>query len=311
MRYGLFKRQLIDSHRLAYLSLFKFIVVLAAFPLIPLTPLRAQTEEDTAEPIVQYKTETNIAYREGQGAENRMQELCRLDIYYPEKIKDYATVIWLHGGGLTGGRRYIPAELKNKNLAVVAVDYRLSPLVKSPVYIEDAAAAVAWVFKSIEHYGGSRQRIFLCGASAGGYLVCMVALDKKYLAVHGIDGDALAGLAPLTAQMITHFTIRKERGIGIRQPVVDEMAPLHHVRKTTMPILLVTGDRELELEGRYEENAYFWRMMKLSGNDAIELHEINGCNHVTCAEPALKLLVSFVKANIPVLTKPPFPQDLQ
>ncbi|MCK7529150.1 MAG: hypothetical protein MZV64_72150 [Ignavibacteriales bacterium] len=34
------------------------------------------------------------------------------------------------------------------------------------------------------------------------------------------------------------------------------MRRLYHVRKDAPPLILITGDRELELLGRYEENAY-------------------------------------------------------
>ena len=73
------------------------------------------------------------------------------------RAKDFATVVWFHGGGLTGGNRFVPSELQGKGLAVVAVNYRLSPKVQSPVYVEDAAAAVAWTLKNIERFGGSRK----------------------------------------------------------------------------------------------------------------------------------------------------------
>ncbi len=66
-----------------------------------------------------------------------------------------------------------------------------------------------------------------------------------------------------SGHVITHFTIRKERGIKGEQAVVDDLAPLFHVRKDSPPMLLITGDRELEMLGRYEENAYFWRMMQV------------------------------------------------
>lgn len=65
---------------------------------------------------------------------------------------------------------------------------------------------------------------------------------------------------------ITHFTVRQERGIEGTQPVVDELAPLYHVRKDAPPLLLITGDREMEMMGRYEENAYRMRMMKVVGH---------------------------------------------
>lgn len=45
------------------------------------------------------------------------------------------------------------------------------------------------------------------------------------------------------------------------------------------PLILITGDRELELLGRYEENAYMWRMMKLVGHEDTYLYEIGGHGH--------------------------------
>ena len=112
-----------------------------------------------------------------------------------------------------------------KGLAVVAVNYRLSPKVKSPAYIEDAAAAVAWTFQNIEKYGGSPKRIFVSGHSAGGYLTSMVGLDKRWLKPHGIDANEIAGLIPYSGHTITHFTVRAERGIDGKQPIIDDLAP--------------------------------------------------------------------------------------
>ncbi|MEY5011029.1 MAG: hypothetical protein RLZZ253_2168, partial [Verrucomicrobiota bacterium] len=74
-----------------------------------------------------------------------------------------------------------------------------------------------------------------------------------------------------------------------------EFAPLFHVKKEAPPILLVTGDREKELLGRYEENAYFWRMMKVAGHKNIQLRELQGFDHSRMADPAMPLLLEFVK----------------
>src|SRR4030095_14455766 len=108
------------------------------------------------------------------------------------------TIVWFHGGGLTAGRKELPEQLKNQGFAVLSVEYRLSPKVKSPAYIEDAAAAVAWVFKHISEYGGSDKLIFVSGHSAGGYLGMMITLDKKYLATYHIDANNIAALIPFS-----------------------------------------------------------------------------------------------------------------
>ena len=248
-----------------------------------------------AKPKGVYETATNILYREGAQLTDYMKERCRLDVYHPKHIKHFPTVVWFHGGGLKAGNRKVPEELREKGIAVVAVNYRLHPKVKSPAYIEDAAAAVAWTFRNIEKYGGSSKRIYVSGHSAGGYLTSMVGLDKRWLATHKIDPNAIAGLIPYSGHTITHFTVRKERGIDGKQPILDDMAPLFHVRKDASPLLLITGDRELELLGRYEENAYLWRMMQVVEHPDTKIMELDGYNHGQMAKPAHPLLLRFIK----------------
>lgn len=246
------------------------------------------------EKIPNYITKENISYRtsEETTSDNYIAERCKLDIYYPSEEKGFATIIWFHGGGINSGNKYIPEQLKEKGVAVVAANYRLSPKAKNPEYIEDAAAAVAWVFKNIEKYGGDVSKIVVSGHSAGGYLASMVGLDKKWLAEFGIDANQIAKLVPFSGHTITHFTIREERGIEGTQPVVDEFAPLFHVRADAPPIILITGDRELEILGRYEENAYFWRMMKEAGHEKTKLYELDGFDHGGMASPAFQILLN-------------------
>jgi acetyl esterase/lipase len=219
-----------------------------------------------------------------------IKERCLLDIYYPKNINNFPTIVWFHGGGLTGGEKEIPFALKEKGFAVIGVNYRLSPKVNAPAYIEDAAAAVAWVFKNIKNYGGDSSLIFVAGYSAGGYLAQMIGLDKMRLNNFNIDANNIAGLFSLSGQAITHFTIRQERGISGTQPIIDEFAPLYHVRKDAPPLVLITGDRELELLGRYEENAYLMRMMKLNGHQKTTLYELDGYDH-GMTEPAFPLMI--------------------
>lgn len=240
-----------------------------------------------------YDIEENINYYSDSinATDLYTKERCVLDIYYPQKEDNFETIIWFHGGGLKAGQKEIPDALKNKGVAVVGVNYRLYPKVKAPTYIEDAAAAVAWVFKNIASYGGDPDMIFISGHSAGGYLASMVGLDKSYLEKYNIDANKIAGLIPFSGHTITHFTVREERGIEGTQPLIDELAPLYHVRPDAPPLLLITGDREKELLGRYEENAYMMRMMKVAGHQETRIMELDGYGH-GMTEPAFPLLLN-------------------
>jgi acetyl esterase/lipase len=244
----------------------------------------------------EYTTQTNIKYYHESIYKNDAYaaERCVLDIYYPKNTKGFATIIWFHGGGLTEGHKEIPEGLKDKGYCIIGVGYRVSPKVKAVNCIEDSAAAIAWVFSNIDKYGGDPNKIFISGHSAGGYLGLMTVLDKHYLAKYNIDSNKVAGLIPFSGQCITHFTARQEKGMRDTQPLVDEMAPLYYVRGDAPPLLLITGDRELEMLGRYEENAYMARAMKLNGHKETKLLELGGYGH-NMAYPAYPLLLNEVK----------------
>ena len=273
--------------------IFDFVFSLAAAILLSPCCEAQQSEGAPVRSTPEYETRRDIAYTVLKPTEYS-DERCKLDLYRPLQRTGFATVVWFHGGGLKANSKSIPEALKQQGFAVVAANYRLHPRVKSPVYVEDAAAAVAWTFENIASFGGDPDKIFVAGHSAGGYLTSMIGLDKSYLAAHGVDADRIAGLIPYSGHTITHFTVRRERGIDGKQPIVDAMAPLYHVRHSTPPILLITGDRELEMLGRYEENAYFWRMLKVVGHEQVQLRELQGFDHGGMAKPAHHLLIEFV-----------------
>ena len=115
------------------------------------------------------------------------KERCKLDFYFPTHIKNFPVVVWFHGGGLEGGNKFIPAELKDKGIGVIGVNYRLLPKAEIHECIDDAAAAVAWAFQNVSRYGGDKTKIFVAGHSAGGYLTDMIVLKKDFLKKYNID----------------------------------------------------------------------------------------------------------------------------
>ncbi|WP_240452758.1 MULTISPECIES: alpha/beta hydrolase [Sphingobacterium] len=226
---------------------------------------------------ISYRIEKDVRYTNGQT--DYEVEKCRLDFYYPENKEDFTTLIWFHGGGLTGGGKQLPDYLLNKGIAIIGAGYRLAPKVDVVDILEDAADVVKWAFENVEKVGGNKSKIVVGGISAGAYLSLMIGLDKNILAGRGISADSLLGVVSFSGQTITHFTARKQAGINGLQPVIDKLAPLYWVRKDAPKVLLITGDRELELMGRYEENAYLYRMLKLVGHTNVSIFELDGYGH--------------------------------
>lgn len=235
---------------------------------------------------------SNIQYKNGK--DTYIKERCKLDICYDKSKKNSPVVVWYHGGGLTSGQKEIPGLLKKQGFVVVGVNYRLLPKVKIDECLDDCAAALAWVFQNISQYGGDAKKIFVSGHSAGGYITTMLGLDKTWLSRYGVDANNIAGLIPFSGQMISHFAYRKMNGIDNLQPTIDKYAPLYHVRKDAAPLVLITGDRNIELFGRYEENAYMWRMMNLIERPDTQLYELGGYGHGAMAQPAFHILIQTI-----------------
>lgn len=274
--------------------LVRIVVLLSMIPAgLGQTVSVAQTSADAG-----YRFERDVPYYDPAIAaqDEYLNERCRLDVYSPANKRNFSTIVWFHGGGLHSGGKAVPEELKSQGLAIVAVNYRLSPRVENPAYTRDAAAAVAWVFRNIERYGGDPDAIFIAGHSAGGYLAAMVGLDRSLLAEHDVDADRIAGIFPYSGQTITHSTVRAERGIPRTRAVVDTYAPLYHVRGDAPPLILITGGRELDIPGRYEENALLWRMMESAGHPSSRLLELEGFDHGTMVAPAHLILLRTVRS---------------
>ena len=73
----------------------------------------------------EYKTVSDISFTVKTDA--YAQERLKLDVYYPETVKDCPVVVWFHGGGLEAGQKEIPLKLREKGYVVIGANYRLLP----------------------------------------------------------------------------------------------------------------------------------------------------------------------------------------
>jgi len=240
---------------------------------------------------VEYARVDGVSYYSAEqltNADDYQKSQCKLDILYPKNASaPFATLVWFHGGGLTGGGKYFPSALKRLpsfqagRLAIIAVGYRLSPKVEFPGFIEDAAASVAWVLRHIGEYGGASDAVFVSGGSAGGYLTAMIGTYPKWLNQFGADRSELAGLIPVSGQMTTHFHVKELLKYPGDQynPVIDENAPLGGLSADYPPTFFLLGDRKIEWKCRVEENELMYASLKALGAPLVEFSENEGFTH--------------------------------
>jgi acetyl esterase/lipase len=247
----------------------------------------------------------DIAYKPEEGLSSYELQRCKLDLYLPKSERRFPSLLWFHGGALKAGNkddefnRRIGQRLAQAGVAVAMANYRLSPQVKYPGYVEDAAAAFAWLRSHIAEHGGDPQRVFVGGHSAGAYLTLMIGLDERYLRHHGLETSAIAGLIPVSGQTMTHYTVREERGLNKDSIIADEAAPIHYVRKDAPPLLVLYAGNDLP--ARAEESQYLVAALKAAGHTRVSQQMIPERDHGSVAgnipqpgDPAAAAILQFI-----------------
>ena len=109
------------------------------------------------------------------------------DMYLPETSGLRPAIVFIHGGGWTGGSRtgwdVLIEPFAQHGYVGMAIDYDLSPAVKFPVALEECKEAVRWLRAHASEYRIDPERIAVAGGSAGGELAALVALtngDSRY-----------------------------------------------------------------------------------------------------------------------------------
>lgn len=235
------------------------------------------------------------------------QERCKLDLTVPAGAKGFATYVWFYGGGMKNGAKDLRTEycteiresLAQAGVAVVTPDYRLSPKVKYPAYVDDAAAAFAWTVKHIAEHGGDPRKVFIGGHSAGATLALLVGMDPNRLKPHGLTLGSVAGIAQVSAQVLTHYTVREERNQPRYAITCDEAAPAFYIRKALPPILTIYAQNDML--SRAEENMFFVSTLKAAGHAETYSLRVDDRDHGTVGhnirnldDPARLAILNFI-----------------
>ena len=110
-------------------------------------------------------------------------------------------LLYLHGGAFRVGsprsHRHITSELSRRSgVAVLAIDYRMQPEVKTVQCHEDARTAYRWILQHGPDGQNELASLFVAGDSAGGNLALSVIAWARDQGIRQVD--AAVALAPLT-----------------------------------------------------------------------------------------------------------------
>jgi acetyl esterase/lipase len=175
-----------------------------------------------------YARHADLAY----GTEPRQT----LDVYVPTGATRRPIVVFWYGGmwrkGVKEQYRFVGAALANAGYVAVLPDYRLSPAVRFPQFIEDGALAVRWAHEHAAEIGGDPRAMFLMGHSAGAHLAATLALDERYLLKVGGGFEWVRGWIGLSGPYDLDPSFA---------PVLHDIFREPYTAKDWQPILLVGG----------------------------------------------------------------------
>ena len=202
----------------------------------------------------------------------------RFDLYQPiAPVQGAPLVVFFYGGSWSSGNRadyrFVGEALASKGIVTMVADYRLSPAVRYPVFVQDSAKAVRHAMEAAAHYGASPSRVYVMGHSAGAYNAAMVALDGRWLAAEGVRPAQLVGWIGLAGPYDFLPIGDSLTRVAFEWPNTPaDSQPLVHASKLSPPALLLapTQDsvvsperstlamaRKLEASGVYVESALF------------------------------------------------------
>jgi acetyl esterase/lipase len=257
-----------------------------------------------------YRSTADLSY----GDQSRQ----KLDVYMPNQREgDKALVaggapmvVFFYGGSWSNGDRadyrFVGEALATQGIVTVVADYRLSPEVRYPVFVQDSALATRWAFDNAQKYGADPRRIFVMGHSAGAYNAAMLALDKRWLGAVGLSPAKLAGWIGLAGPYDFLPIGDRKTQVAFEWPnTPPDSQALYHASSASPPALLLAPEKD-NLVNTQRSTVGMAQRLKSNGV-RVESELYDTVSHVTIVAtmasvlrsraPVLERITKFVQAN--------------
>lgn len=208
---------------------------------------------------VEVEKHRNIPYNSEPGADPVRH---KLDLFVPKGAKDGPMMVFVHGGSWRSGNKDLYGALgetfAKQGVSTAIINYRLSSTkgeIKHPDHIKDVAKAFSWVKSNAKKYGGSPEKIYVSGHSAGGHLVALLATDPQYLKAEKCATTDVRGVMALSGvyQIVPALDMIRD-AFGSDLKACEAASPISHVKGNHPPFLIAYGDKDFPfLDGMAED----------------------------------------------------------
>ncbi|WP_066368656.1 alpha/beta hydrolase [Neobacillus fumarioli] len=186
-----------------------------------------------------------------------------LDLYRPDEIsgKKFPVIIYVHGGGWTGGDKSNVAEktayFTHKGYVFISLNYRLYPKASYTDMADDVAKAVKWIYDHAGQYHLDRGKLNLMGHSAGGHLVMLIGTNPKYLHNAGLSLQSIHSIVCLEGPVDLNDFISRlsqyKKVFGSDPKVWAEASPVTYASNKNLPPMFMVAHGNRSIAGFIEK----------------------------------------------------------
>src|SRR2546425_7797579 len=236
-----------------------------------------------------YRVTPNITYLIANNFEAKLDVYARSDVTTPQP-----TMIWIHGGGWTGGNKdgatFSLLPYLEMGWNVVNVEYRLAKVSLAPAAVEDCLCALRWVIRNAKQYGFDTSKLVVSGGSAGGHLAlttglipASAGLDRQCPGTEQLKVAAIVNWYGITdvadlldGENMRTYAVQWMGSMPNRVDIAKRVSPLTYVRAGIPPIISIQGDADPVVP--YSHSVRLQQALQKAGVDH-ELVTIPGGKH--------------------------------
>ncbi|MCH6234908.1 alpha/beta hydrolase [Cognataquiflexum rubidum] len=183
----------------------------------------------------------------------------QLNVFAPKNADGSNDVmLFIYGGSWDSGKKeiynFLGSRLARKGIVAVIIDYPLSPDYQVHDMAKAAAQAVRWTEENIKTYGGSPDKIYVSGHSAGGHLASLISVRDEYFDTLGVE-NPIKGTILIDAAGLDMYWFLKEmnyapgtqylRAFTDNPQIWKDTSPIYFLDEKDPPMLIMMGGKTL------------------------------------------------------------------